>query len=344
MNPMFLPMCAGFIILNLAGIPFYSLYTGIGRGRGFLLWIVALAFAATAALLRAAILRNAALDSMEPQDPGIFTLAVCTFLFVMAAVPFAAKLLLKLAARRLTAKEKTPGMAGVRAWLGPGNLFLALCIALLGRAAFDFPVAATLGACLALVVVYPLLNIPPEPSAPGGTAAPPPATPGRMLALLGASLALLGFFLPWYRVNIWEELQSADPGGRSLLYSGILPRNPLLDYESYARVTGSQEDFMVVSGPSTAKYAGAQLRHGLGWMVLALALVAAALPYAAPRMDSQSQRRMIFLLLGVGAILLLPLISLAPLHAGIGIIFVACGYACAFVGVFKDAPRPSAPA
>ena len=70
-----------------------------------------------------------------------------------------------------------------------------------------------------------------------------PATPHRKLVLTGLALILVGFFLPWFNLNLGNEL-SAAMGSAPQSMPGFLNRSVFL--------------------------AGGDMPHGLGWCVLLL--------------------------------------------------------------------------
>ena len=89
-------------------------------------------------------------------------------------------------------------------------------------------------------------------------------------------------------------------------------------------------------GDTTIDIAGGDIPHGLGWLVLVIALASAALPYVATRMDQKTQTTVSLFALGIGSIVVLYLVTQEFHLVAIGLILTALGYALAFIGALKE--------
>ena len=87
---------------------------------------------------------------------------------------------------------------------------------------------------------------------------------------------------------------------------------------------------------TTIDIAGGDMPHGLGWLVLVIALASAALPYIATHMDHKTQTTVSLFALGIGSIVVLYLLSREFDLIAIGLILTALGYALAFIGALKE--------
>jgi hypothetical protein len=152
----------------------------------------------------------------------------------------------------------------------------------------------------------------------------PPAPPTaaathRKTVLIGAALLLVGFFLPWFAVNMGDvskELVSQMP------FSQFMP-NPGLMNQAMA------------SSP-TLHVTGGDIAHGLGWFVLLFGVVAAILPYLAANLDSETTQKVSLIALSLGAIILLYLFTRNIRFASIGLLLGLVGYALEIFGVIKE--------
>ncbi len=365
------------IVASLAAMALYPGYIGITRRNSLFVWSAALLCATCACIVRGLGLKAGVQSAGGmPLEKDIFPAAACAFLFVLLTVPFAAKLYLRLVAGQPAPRNKAPHSQELPPGI-IGDSFAAALIAVTGWLAYDSPFLATLGICMLLMLLYPLLNHPQEAprtvdnadlaasrdrilqmladgkitaddsigllTALGTSAlrqASPPLTHGRKLVLFGAALVLLGFFLPWFSFNLQKELEGAEAraGIKLPAFSAIAPqfRSQVQSFQKSQSNTGdSQEDFMMINSPNT-NIVGGDIVHGLGWLVLALAMGAAALPYLARHLDRHTQRTLTFLALGIGAVVLTYLLSQFLRAAAIGIVFAVCGYVCAFIGEVKD--------
>lgn len=136
---------------------------------------------------------------------------------------------------------------------------------------------------------------------------PAPISSQQRLALLGAGLVLVGFFLPWFSINLGKEVEQVMQGLQGALsnFPGIhLPQNiPGLG----GFPAGSGNAPVRLSTP-TIQIRGGDVDHGLGWLVLVLGLGTAVLPIAAKQLEPSLRRTISLVALGACAIILLYLI------------------------------------
>jgi hypothetical protein len=138
----------------------------------------------------------------------------------------------------------------------------------------------------------PPLSAKPEPAKGAAAAAP------QKLALIGALLLLIGFFLPWYSINLKAEVDRTVPG---------FPTHFLSD-------------------APTLSISGGDIQHGLGWLLLLLGAAAAALPYLAGNLEEQTRQRAILACLGAGTVILFYVMTRDLRHVSIGIVLAVAGY------------------
>jgi hypothetical protein len=262
----------------------------------------------------------------------------------------------KWVAGRLGEAEKKPGLDGIRAWLSADNVVCVILISLLTWLSFDYsPFGVALLGLLALVA-YPAMksaSAPPQslPS-PESTVterqrvlnmldsgkitasegaellsalslsekprvSKPAAAPPQKLALIGALLLLIGFFLPWFSISPGAELQRA--AARMGLPFDL----------------GSAQMGVNLTSAGTVRVAGGDIQHGLGWLILFLGLAAAALPYFAVGLPVQTRQRATLGGLSIGAIVLLYLLTQNMRFVSIGILLAMIGYGLQFAGALQ---------
>lgn len=150
-------------------------------------------------------------------------------------------------------------------------------------------------------------------------------SPQRKIVLLGAALLLLGFFLPWFKINL-GQVMNETAGQMKQMMGGLMPDNGM------PQLSIPQNNGMV-----QVVQAG-NIPHGLGWWILALGIGAAVLPFFATNLKADLQKKVILAALAVGAFLLIYLLSDALRYASIGVILAVAGCVLEFVGTLKERP------
>jgi hypothetical protein len=345
---------------------FYRRYTGLSGGQSALLCLLAVILAIGLVVLPISVRWHWGGNSfMRPVYQGLLFAELLSFL----TVPFAARLYRKWIDGHLTEAEKLPSIEGVRAWLSVGNVICAVLIPLCIMGAFEpkaqiFQPVTLIPLLFGLLLAYPLINMAshstqPVPVAPAedlskerekvlqlleaGKINPIESTellnalahsaptqlpkttaeinPQRKMVLFGAALLLIGFFLPWFTINTGEEMNRI--------------------FSQFQQNMNQQMPNMPMNFPqinSTVLVSGGDIGHGLGWWILLLGIGAAVLPFFATTLEASMQKKIILAALGVGAILLVYVLSDAIRYVSFGILLVLAGYALEIVGTLKERP------
>lgn len=309
----------------------------------------------------------------------LWLMFACMALLIIFAVPLGIKLYRAWTGIQISPEEQSPGGIGVRAWLTPGNLIVSALVAGSAAGAYDYPFFGVFGLLVGCLLIQPLINTASVPAPVAPSAAEPslmaerekvlsllesgritaeesaellnalgstsqvvkpaaPITKQQRMALIGAGLVLLGFFLPWFSYNPGKELNRMSGNmqqqmqGMMKTFSNNLPQG----------MPGMPEMKVIQDGQlvtPTVHISGGDIGKGLGWLVLALGLGTAALPYVATTMDSATRRMVSFISLGIGSIVLLWLVTQNLRHINIGVIVVLAGYAIEFLGLLNPRPR-----
>lgn len=362
-SPPYFMIPIGFIIIALLAVGWLFVgsaicrYTGLLRGKSALLWLLA-CFLSMAFLIYPQTFGGGS----GPMHP-FFYQAIFAIPLPLLALPFIVRLYRKWIGGHLTEAEKLPGAASVRAWLGVGNVICAVLIPICVWQVLGYSPLAILALTFGLLLAYPLLNLASQSAQPAPVGAtedlskerekvlqlleagkinatdsaellnalaqstPPSApksaakiNPQRKLVLVGAAVLLAGFFLPWFSINPHTMMNAMDAVVQSM--GGMIPANvmPLhLD-------------------DGTVQIHAGDLAHGLGWWILALGITAAVLPFFATTLESSVQKKIILAALGIGAILLIYLLSDTLRYVSLGILLALAGYVLEAVGTLKERP------
>ncbi|MDD5348836.1 MAG: hypothetical protein PHQ12_01375 [Chthoniobacteraceae bacterium] len=338
--------------LAFRGMVFFRQKCGLGRERAYLLSVGTVLAAAGVGFYRAIELHNV---EHRPDQEALF-IALCSGLGVLFGVPLAVKLYQAWMGGYCSEKERAPGAEGARAWLSPLHLFLAFAVSLCAMKGFGYPFLGTLALLILALLAYPVATLamsqpsavePPtetlkeerekvlsmldagkitaEESAEllnalGSTTAPrmPRSTPRQRLAWIGAGLVLIGFFLPWLRINPGEELHHL--AGQMANQMGVLQQK-MPGMPGMPQLPQGLE----IQTP-TVSVAGGDLPHGLGWLVLLLGIAAAALPVIASDMDLATRRMARMAALGAGSVVLVYLVTQNFRFLSVGIFIALAGY------------------
>ena len=357
-------LLAAFAVAGvLVGATIYRRYTGLTRGQSALLWLLAVALAVVTLDLPGfgPLNRHYSFGS----DDQIFA-AACFILLWLLVVPFATKLYRKWIGGHLTEAEKLPGIEGVRAWLGVGNLVCAALIPFCLWAVFGYSPLGMLPLTFGLLLAYPLLNMASHPAEP---APPVPVEDlsserekvlhlleaGKITAVESAELLnALGHSAPpppkpAAEINPQRKLVLIGAAvlllGFFLPWFSINPNAVVNDMTAQFRqnlnqmMPGNAMPQVNFSLPDTTVQVHAgDVQHGLGWWILALGMIAAVLPFFATTLDSSMQKKIILAALGIGVILLIYLLSDTIKYVSAGILLVLVGYVLEVIGTLKERP------
>jgi hypothetical protein len=265
----------------------------------------------------------------------------------------------------LTDAERQPNGAGLRAWLGRGNIICTLGIAVCAWAAFDASLWGILLLMLIAVVAYPLINMPLQLQGAAPAVLPPTENLSsereRVLRLLEEgkitaeeSAELLGALgdtvrpIPATHRPMTRSRKFLLIGSALVLVGFFLPWFSFNRGEESSRVMSqvplpnwaassgqAQRAFPLSIKTGTTYVRGGDVRSGIGWLILLIGLGAGALPFI-NSLSPTSQRTIGLIALSVGAILLLYLITTGIRHVHIGLVVVAAGYVLAFVGTLRE--------
>jgi len=345
-----------FVVLILICALFYGRYLRLPGGKTMVLLLVTLIASIGLGFYRHQQFGSVGLDDKEVVAVGL------AMLLPWVAIPFLAKLYLAWIAGAATDAEKAPGREGVRAWLRGGNLVCAILISLCLWLGFGYSFLTTLALAIMALLAYPLFNMAAtSPASPAPTtdtlsperervlkmlddgkitaqesaellnalphSAPPRApqsapAPHRKMVWLGLAVLLIGFFFPWF-VFKSGDLQQA--------MNDAMSRMPMP--QGMPNLTG-----MMPQGTTTGVtlyVMGGDIAHGLGWCVLLLGIVAAALPFVAANLDAQTCQKASLIALSAGAVILLYLLTRNFRFVGIGLLLGLAGYALELIGVLK---------
>ena len=176
-------------------------------------------------------------------------------------------------------------------------------------------------------------TVPPPPPPPPLQPAVEPMTPTRKLMLAGAALVLIGFFLPWFKINPAAEAQKAMAAMQQAM-GGAMP---------YAS-SGMPNFNMKVNGvdvtPSTAageiSITGGEIGRGLGWIILVLALGAASSPYIVTAVHRQLRWKGMLAAVAIALIVAVYLITQSPSAVSIGLPVVVIGLVLEGVALVRE--------
>ena len=359
-----------FVLLGIIGESFtYRRYVGLARWQSILLG----ALSAGLSVMFCVCYHDELSRRLQLQrdfDDEPFTLCA-SIILPLLAIPFVVRLYRKFIGGWLTDAEKLPGMDGIRAWLGVGNLLCATLIPVCVWLLFGVSLAALFALTFGLVLVYPVFNLvsaAPQP-APAAPAEDLSAERDKVLRLLEAGkitadesaelLNALGSTVP-HRPPPDADMKMSPArkmvllGAALLLVGFFLPWFSINTSQLFSEAAGQMRQMMGGMTPridlspqftpdlnsmSLQVHAG-DVAHGLGWWILALGIGAAALPFFITNLKADLQKRVILAALAVGAFLLVYLAHNSLRFVSAGSILAAAGYALEFVGTMKERPVP----
>jgi hypothetical protein len=307
----------------------------------------------------------------DADDVSIAMNVACGVVAASLGLALLAKLYQAAVMNTITPHERTAGAAGLRAWLSIRNIVTVLLFAA-AAAVLDYNFFAALIFGAGVLLAYPLINT--LMQSPATAATPPPQAPAeerqrvlalveagkisaedgaelvaalaqsqaagveapavingpRRMMLLGAAVVFVGFLLPWFSVNIQQAMNESMSSVQQSMpqIPGMPPGLSIPQVQPAGAI------------PSVTVHGG-DLSYGLGWILLAAALVAAGLPFFwTPRAaNALQQRNTIFAALIVGSIALLYLLSNgfgAGVSIDVGFFMAMAGYAALWFGAIRN--------
>jgi hypothetical protein len=169
-------------------------------------------------------------------------------------------------------------------------------------------------------------------------------TGNRRLMLLGALLVVVGFCLPWFGINVTEVMRTTMQGMQQTLPQ--IPNFPQMQPDQIPSLQpGQTTTFSLPEQTNIQIVRGGDLRDGMGWIILAVAISVAVLPLAWPtRTGNRRNQRMASLLgLGAGTILMMYLALGATegmTSIEIGFVLAMVGYGVVWIGAIREYLRP----
>jgi hypothetical protein len=158
-----------------------------------------------------------------------------------------------------------------------------------------------------------------------------PLTGGQRFMLIGAALVALGFFLPWLVVNPGEERGHM----MNQLESSVNSAMPET-FRNSMNMSGGFTMPKMEMNLGSVTYSGGDVGRGLGWAALGLAIAAAVLPYVGTSLDARTIRTVRFLCLGLGALIVLYILTQNLRYVGVGLVIVFSGYVLEILGVLRE--------
>jgi len=307
----------------------------------------------------------------DADDVSIAMNVACGVVAASLGLALLAKLYQAAVMNTITPQERTAGVAGLRAWLSIRNIVTVVVFAA-AAAALDYNFFAALILGAAVLLAYPLINT--LMQSPATAATPPPQAPAeerqrvlalveagkisaedgaelvaalaqsqaagveapavingpRRVMLLGAAVVFVGFLLPWFSVNIQQAMNESMSSMQQSMpqMPGMPPGLSIPQVQPAGAI------------PSVTVHGG-DLSYGLGWILLAAALVAAGLPFfwTLRAANALQQRNTIFASLIVGSIALLYLLSNgfgAGVSIDVGFFMAMAGYAALWFGAIRN--------
>ena len=166
------------------------------------------------------------------------------------------------------------------------------------------------------------------PATPAGV----PLTLPRKLTLVGAAVVLVGFFIPWFVINPAAEMQRMT-GIDTASINGGFPSEMF----SQMRVNGQPVPMPTPGRAAVITISGGDVARGMGWIVLATAVLTAAAP-AVSGLTPPARRQAAWLAAGVGTVIGLYLLTGSWRAVSFGLVVVLIGQAAQWTGLLLDMP------
>jgi hypothetical protein len=349
----------GVVLVVLLGTFCYKKALGISRGAAALVFPLCLGLCAASLFYQEYRQRR----GDEPFGREPFWTFLAAGLLPFFAVPFLINLYQRWIGSRLSDAEKNPGMDGVRAWLGAGNLICAIAIAAFASLGYGYSFWGVLALTIMALLAYPILNM------VSATAQPTPAkvedlSPDRdrVLRMLDEgkitadeSAELLNALGHTVQPPRLPSSTATEPHRKMVLVGLVLlligfflpwfsfnlgdeMNRVISGLQAQVNEMAKQNPGVTFQMPNTGyvHVSGGDIRYGLGWFVLLLGIAAAALPYVANHLAPESQHKARLAILGVGSLILVYLLTQNVRFVSVGILLGLAGYALQWIGTLKE--------
>ena len=177
-----------------------------------------------------------------------------------------------------------------------------------------------------------------------------PFTTTRKLGYAGLALVTVGFFLPWFQVNVAAELARLGwhPMADVPQFPQGWPMPPTAGMPQTSQVTAPVQVPALAQGMSvapggiggTVSIAGGDVGHALGWITLALSAVAALVGDLFPHVRRLALLRISIGSLVVGTVIVAYLVTGNPRQVAVGLVIVGVGYAVQVAATLGAADVP----
>jgi hypothetical protein len=182
-------------------------------------------------------------------------------------------------------------------------------------------------------------TIPPPPPLPTTVE---PMTPTRKLLLAGAALVLVGFFLPWFKVDIAAEAKKLASAMQQQMFN--------MTGSSGMPMPGNFNTSMKINGVDVTPPGGAggvvvvtggDVGHALGWIVLLLGLAAAVTPYVATGLRRDARWKVMLAAIGIALVIAIYLLTGMPSAVSVGLPVVLVGLVLEAIAVLRGEREPA---
>jgi hypothetical protein len=317
------------------------------------------------------------LNSNDAEAP---VTAVSVLIAANIFVALVVKLYRAIVLQKASPAEMQTGAAQFRAWLSPINVISVVVLAICCSFGLDYNYIGVAILGFMLLLIYPLIGALPVnsstetkmPQAPaderqrvlalveaGKISAEDAAEllsalaqsqsagsgvasigPARRIILAGAAIILVGFFLPWFTLNVQKAMETAINSVQQ-----TMPHFDTSNFPGSVNMSGNNLPLQTPSVPVNVATQwdvhGGDVQNGLGWITLLLALGSASLPFFWTQRpgNSHQQRNASIIAIGAGSVALMYLLtnSLNPVTTiQPGFFIVLCGYVVMWVGVVRE--------
>jgi hypothetical protein len=181
------------------------------------------------------------------------------------------------------------------------------------------------------------------------------AATGWWLLQAGAALVALGFLLPWAKIDLGQEMHDLQSSMMQQLGANVQMNGPnqmnvqmpqmMMQGAPGMPGFGSTMSFNGQSGGPVVEVHAADLAHGMGWVILGVAVAAAVLPLFREfrRQAGDTRRTVLTVLVGIGTVLSIYLGYQLMRYVQAGLVANLMGYALMVVAMARQF-RPAAPA